>query len=62
NYAALEKEILQEINKLNIGPAGYGGITTALAAQILTAPCHIASLPLAVNIQCHAARHCEIVV
>ncbi|GBR75105.1 fumarate hydratase subunit alpha, partial [Candidatus Termititenax aidoneus] len=42
NYAALEKEILQEINKLNIGPAGYGGITTALAAQILTAPCHIA--------------------
>ncbi|MDR1322958.1 MAG: fumarate hydratase [Candidatus Margulisbacteria bacterium] len=62
NYAALEKEILQAVNKLNIGPAGYGGITTALAAFILTAPCHIASLPLAVNIQCHAARHCEIML
>jgi fumarate hydratase subunit alpha len=62
NYTALEKEILQEVNKLNIGPAGYGGITTALATFILTAPCHIASLPLAVNIQCHAARHCEIML
>ncbi|MDR1113646.1 MAG: fumarate hydratase [Candidatus Margulisbacteria bacterium] len=62
NYAALEKEILQAVNKLNIGPAGYGGITTALSAFILTAPCHIASLPLAVNIQCHAARHCEIML
>ncbi|GBR76512.1 fumarate hydratase subunit alpha [Candidatus Termititenax persephonae] len=62
NYAALEKEILRAVNKLNIGPAGYGGITTALAAHVQAAPCHIASLPLAVNIQCHAARHCEIVL
>lgn len=62
NYADLEKEILQEVNKLNIGPAGYGGKTTALAIHILASPCHIASLPLAVNIQCHAARHCEIII
>ncbi|MDR1453863.1 MAG: fumarate hydratase [Candidatus Margulisbacteria bacterium] len=62
NYAVLEKEILREINNLNIGPAGYGGSTTALAAHIQSAPCHIASLPLAVNIQCHAARHAEIVI
>jgi fumarate hydratase subunit alpha len=62
NYAALEKEILQEVNKLNIGPAGYSGRATALAAQILAAPCHIAGLPLAINIQCHAARHCEILL
>ncbi|MDR1996943.1 MAG: fumarate hydratase [Candidatus Margulisbacteria bacterium] len=60
-YAELEKTILEEVNKLNIGPAGYGGQTTALAAHILTGPCHIASLPLAVNIQCHAARHLEII-
>lgn len=61
NYAALEEELLSEVNKLGIGPAGYGGQTTALAVHIQTAPCHIASLPLAVNIQCHAARHCEII-
>jgi fumarate hydratase subunit alpha len=61
NYAALEKEILSEVNKLGIGPAGYGGQTTALAVHLQTAPCHIASLPLAVNLQCHAARHCEII-
>ena len=61
-YAELEKEILTAVNKLDIGPAGYGGITTALAAHIEAAPCHIASLPLAVNLQCHAARHSEIVL
>ncbi|MCX7724891.1 MAG: fumarate hydratase [Thermodesulfovibrio sp.] len=58
-YAKLEREILDEINKLNIGPMGVGGKTTALAVHIEYAPCHIASLPVAVNIQCHSARHKE---
>ena len=56
-YANLEKELLSEINKLGIGPQGLGGRTTALAVFIEPYPCHIASLPVAVNIQCHAARH-----
>lgn len=56
-YADLEKELLTEINKLGLGPMGLGGETTALAVHIETYPCHIASLPVAVNIQCHAARH-----
>jgi len=55
--AKLERELLQEINELNIGPMGFGGITTALAVKVNTYPCHIASLPVAVNIQCHASRH-----
>ena len=61
-YAQMEKQILQKINSLGIGPAGLGGDTTALAVLIETAPCHIASLPVAVNIECHAHRHasCEI--
>lgn len=59
-YADLENKLLEEINKLNIGPAGYGGKTTALAVHINTAPCHIASLPVAVNIQCHADRFVKI--
>ncbi|GLI54178.1 fumarate hydratase [Thermodesulfovibrio yellowstonii] len=58
-YAQLEKELLEEINALNIGPMGIGGKTTALAVHIEYAPCHIASLPVAVNIQCHSARHKE---
>ncbi|MDW7998438.1 MAG: fumarate hydratase, partial [Thermodesulfovibrio sp.] len=58
-YAKLERELLEEINKLNIGPMGVGGKTTALAVHIEYAPCHIASLPVAVNIQCHSARHKE---
>lgn len=58
----LEFEILTEINKLGIGPQGLGGRTTSLAVHILMMPCHIASLPLAVNIQCHAQRHKEIVI
>ena len=58
----LEFEILTEINKLGIGPQGLGGRTTSLAVQILMMPCHIASLPLAVNIQCHAQRHKEIII
>jgi fumarate hydratase subunit alpha len=56
-WEEIEKEILTKINKLGIGPQGLGGRTTALAVNILTAPCHIASMPVAVNIQCHAARH-----
>jgi len=55
--AKLETELLAEINQLNIGPMGFGGVTTALAVKVNTYPCHIASLPVAVNIQCHASRH-----
>jgi len=55
----LESEILNEINQLGIGPQGLGGRTTSLAVHILMMPCHIASFPLAVNIQCHAQRHKE---
>lgn len=58
----LEKEILNEINKLGIGPQGLGGRITALDVHILMMPCHIASLPLAVNIQCHAHRHKEAII
>ena len=60
--ASLEKELLEEINKLNIGPMGLGGKTTALAVKVNSYPCHIASLPVAVNIQCHAARHEVIII
>lgn len=60
--AALEKDLLQRINALGIGPQGYGGSTTALAVHIEIFPAHIASLPLAVNIQCHAARHKEAIL
>ena len=56
-FAAMEAEILTRVNKLGIGPAGLGGSTTVLAVHIVAAPCHIASLPCAVNINCHAARH-----
>ncbi|WP_022847243.1 MULTISPECIES: fumarate hydratase [unclassified Desulfurobacterium] len=59
-YAALEEELLEKINKLGIGPAGFGGTVTALDVKIEWYPCHIASLPVAVNIQCHASRHKEI--
>jgi fumarate hydratase subunit alpha len=55
----LESEILNEVNNLGIGPQGLGGRTTSLAVHILMMPCHIASFPLAVNIQCHAQRHKE---
>ncbi len=54
--AALEAELLARINALGIGPAGYGGTVTALAVHVETAPCHIASLPCAVNVQCNAHR------
>ncbi|RKY04038.1 fumarate hydratase, partial [Candidatus Poribacteria bacterium] len=55
--AQLENELLEEINSLGIGPQGLGGRITALAVHIEVYPCHIASLPAAVNLQCHAARH-----
>ena len=57
--AELEKEILQRINNLGIGPMGYGGRTTALAVHAKVFPAHIASLPVAVNVQCWCARHKE---
>jgi len=53
----VEVELLDRINRLGIGPMGLGGRTTALAVHILAQPCHIASMPVAVNLQCHAARH-----
>ncbi len=58
----LEDEILEEINTLGIGPHGYGGRVTALAVHIEMMPCHIASLPVTINIQCHVARHKEAVI
>lgn len=56
-YAALEEELLAEINRTGIGPQGLGGETTALGLHILTAPTHIAGLPVAVNVSCHVTRH-----
>lgn len=61
-YADMEKELLERINNTGIGPMGLGGRSTALAVHIETHPCHIASLPVAVNTQCHSARHKEIVI
>lgn len=59
SLAELEAELLDSINKLGIGPAGFGGTTTALSVNILTYATHIAGLPVAVNIGCHATRHAE---
>jgi fumarate hydratase subunit alpha len=61
-YASFEEELLEEINRLGIGPAGLGGRVTALAVHVEVFPCHITSLPVAVNIECHAHRHKEIVL
>ncbi|MFU2208027.1 fumarate hydratase [Solidesulfovibrio sp. C21] len=58
--AAMEADLLASINRLGIGPMGLGGATTCLGVKIRTAPCHLASLPLAVNIQCHSSRHKEV--
>jgi fumarate hydratase subunit alpha len=60
--AELEREILERVNNLGIGPQGFGGRITALSVHVETFPCHIASLPVAVNIQCHSARHKEAVL
>jgi len=59
-YRELEKELLEVVNKTGIGPQGLGGTTTALAVHVETHPCHIASLPVAVNMQCHSARHLSV--
>ena len=56
-YAEMEKELLEKINEMGFGPAGLGGKTTALGVNIETSPTHIAGMPVAVNICCHAARH-----
>ncbi len=61
-YAAFEQELLEMINRTGIGPQGLGGRTTALKVHVEWAPTHIASLPVAVNINCHAARHAEVVL
>jgi fumarate hydratase subunit alpha len=60
--AELEAEILERVNRIGIGPQGFGGLTTALSVQVETFPCHIASMPVAVNIQCHSARHKEAIL
>ena len=56
-YREMEAELLERVNRLNIGPQGFGGKTTALAVNIETAPTHIAGLPVAVNFGCHVTRH-----
>lgn len=61
-YALMEEELLSDINKLGIGPQGFGGTTTALALNIETAPTHIAGMPCAVNISCHVTRHKTITI
>lgn len=58
-YRALEEELLEAVNRLGIGPQGFGGLTTALSLHIRTAPTHIAGLPVAVNVGCHVTRHAE---
>jgi fumarate hydratase subunit alpha len=60
--AVLEQELLTAVNDLGIGPGGLGGRFTALGVKINLQPCHIASLPLAINIQCHSSRHLEVVL
>lgn len=61
-YADMEKEILERLNSLDIGPQGFGGKTTALCVNIETYPTHIAGLPVAVNVGCHVTRHAEKVI
>lgn len=61
-YADLEEKMLEKINKLGIGPQGFGGTVTALAVNIEQAPTHIAGLPVSVNIGCHVTRHAEAII
>ncbi|MEG0797861.1 MAG: fumarate hydratase [Acidaminococcaceae bacterium] len=61
-YAQLEEDILQRVNRTGVGPSGLGGSTTALAVNIEYTPTHIGSLPVAVNLNCHAARRAQIVI
>jgi fumarate hydratase subunit alpha len=58
-WAAREQELLEEINKLGVGPMGLGGTVTALAVHVEVMGCHITALPVAVNIECHSHRHKE---
>ncbi|MEA3254132.1 MAG: fumarate hydratase, partial [Chloroflexota bacterium] len=60
--AGLERELLEQINRLGIGAMGYGGKITALAVHVEVFPTHIAGLPVAVNLQCHSARHKEAIL
>ena len=62
DLASLEQELLVSVNKTGIGPQGLGGRTTALAVSVETFPTHLAALPVAVNIQCHVARHAEAIL
>ncbi len=62
NYAMLEKEILKKVNETGIGAMGMGGKNTAFAVKLRSAPCHIASFPIAVNLQCHSHRHAELII
>lgn len=62
HIAGIEKEVLEKINRLHIGPAGLGGDTTALAVHIETYPTHIAGMPLAVNMCCHVNRHASVII
>jgi fumarate hydratase subunit alpha len=59
-FAALEREILKKVNATGVGPSGLGGTVTALGVHIETFPCHIATLPMAVSLSCHAARHATV--
>lgn len=61
-YAQMEQEILDKINDLDIGPQGFGGLTTALCVNIETYPTHIAGLPVAVNVGCHVTRHAQKII
>ena len=61
-YAAMERELLERINALGIGPQGFGGRTTALGVNIETMPTHVAGLPVAVNVSCHVTRRASCVL
>ncbi len=61
-YAALEQEILEKVNKTGVGPQGLGGTVTALAVKVEHFPTHIAQMPVAININCHASRHADVVI
>ena len=61
-YAEMEREMLERINNLNIGPQGFGGCTTALGVRIIAEPTHIAGMPVAVNINCHVSRHDTVII
>jgi len=60
--AVLEQDILQSVNDSGVGTLGFGGTVTALGVHVLSAPCHMASLPLGINLGCHSARHTEVVL